>query len=565
MKSFRGLALVLLLLHCAAALAAPRAWLDRERIALGETVTLNIESDERGAAAPDFTQLETDFDIQGSSSSTQTSIVNGRATTKTLYAVALSPRRDGVIGIPPLRVGSANTEPLSLTVAPAAANAPRAGDPVFIETEIETRTPYVRQAVAYTVRLYYAVTLLDGQLDAAAPDGASLQRVGDDVTYQRSLADRRYNVVERRFLLVPERSGKIGLPAPRFRGRALGGGLDSFFGDGRLLAVNGDAQTLAVRAQPAGAPQPWLPATKVVISAEPGPTTAKASGQGGAQTTREAVVGEPVLLTLTLRAEGATTALLPELQFPAIAGAQVFPEPPDTKEQWRDGRIGTVLTRRFAIVPLRAGEITVPQLKVGWWDTRADRAQTATLAGFKLDVSPAGGTAASAAAGADAGVRDALPSRAAGEDAGPAQPWRVATFLLALLCIALAAWGWRRVPAVSASASARPAQARSAASDRSALPRALREGDLQAIADTLLASASPPTRHLGELASRLAEPAQREAVIALEHALWSGAARAEDKAAARERLRAVFGGGPRFTDGGSTQDEGPLPPLYPRR
>lgn len=582
MKLFRGLALLVLLFQCTLALAAPRAWLDRERIALGETVTLNIESDERGAGAPDFAPLGADFDLQGSSSNTQTTIVNGRATTRTLYAVALSPKRDGVIGIPPLRVGSARTEPLSLTVLPAAANAPRAGDPVFLEAEIETRTPYVRQAVAYTVRLYYAVTLLDGQLEAEAPDGASLQRVGDDVTYQRSLADRRYNVVERRFLLVPERSGKIELPAPRFRGRALGGSLDSFFGDGRSLAINGDAQTLDVRAQPAGAPQPWLPATRVVIDADPAPTTAKAGGQADATAPRDAVVGdranakashdavvgEPVLLTLTVRATGATAAMLPDLQFPAVAGAQVFPEPPDTKEQWRNGRIETILTRRFAIVPQRAGELQVPPLKLGWWDTRADRARTAALAGFKLGVSPAAGTA-SAADGADAGVRDAfLPSRGAAVDGGvgAAQPWRVATFLLALLCIALAVWGWRRGAATAVpTTSARSAPAPSAASARSALPRALREGDLQDIADALLACPSPPTRHLGELAVRLAEPAQRDAVVALERALWSGDARAEDRAAVRERLRAVFGSGPRFTDGVSAQDGGPLPPLYPRR
>ena len=46
--------------------AQPRAWLDRDRIAMGDTVTLNVESDQ---GAPDFTPLRTDFDLSGQTSS----------------------------------------------------------------------------------------------------------------------------------------------------------------------------------------------------------------------------------------------------------------------------------------------------------------------------------------------------------------------------------------------------------------------------------------------------------------------------------------------------------------
>ena len=86
------------------------------------------------------------------------------------------------------------------------------------------------------------------------PAGASLQRVGDDRTDVRQVNGRRYNVVERRFLLIPERSGALRLAGARFSGRSAGGFFDDFFGggDGRMNATGAD-RTLQVQAQPAQA------------------------------------------------------------------------------------------------------------------------------------------------------------------------------------------------------------------------------------------------------------------------------------------------------------------------
>src|SRR3546814_11427660 len=92
------LGIVWLLAFAASASAAPRAWLDRTQINEGDTVTLNIESE--SSDTPDFSVLESDFDLRGQSSQTQTTISNGSVTTRTLWAVALEPHRTGVLQIP---------------------------------------------------------------------------------------------------------------------------------------------------------------------------------------------------------------------------------------------------------------------------------------------------------------------------------------------------------------------------------------------------------------------------------------------------------------------------------
>ena len=126
--SRRSPAFALALLLSALSLLAPpaqaqqlRSWLDRDRIALGETATLNIEIELADADAPDYSPLLGEFRLSGNTSSRSFESVNGVSRARTLFAVALQPRREGVIGIPGLLVGGQRTQPLTLTVTPSAA------------------------------------------------------------------------------------------------------------------------------------------------------------------------------------------------------------------------------------------------------------------------------------------------------------------------------------------------------------------------------------------------------------------------------------------------------------
>jgi hypothetical protein len=152
------------------------------------------------------------------------------------------------------------TAPLRLLVQPPSVQQASARSDVFVETQVDASQPYVQQTVGVTVRLNYAVPLLSGQLDLDAPGTASLQQVGEDATYERDIGGRRYHVVERRFLLIPERSGPLHLPGARFNGLAGGGFADQLYEDSRKpLSAAAAEQTLQVRPIPTNAAQPWLP------------------------------------------------------------------------------------------------------------------------------------------------------------------------------------------------------------------------------------------------------------------------------------------------------------------
>src|SRR5215475_8551580 len=118
--------------------ASVRAWLDRDTMHLGESVTLNVEAKGSTDGNPDFSALSQDFDMLGTQSSQQFSIVNGASTAKTVWAVGLEPKRAGKLTIPPIALGALHTTPVALTVLPQPAGAQgKPGDDVFLEVAAE--------------------------------------------------------------------------------------------------------------------------------------------------------------------------------------------------------------------------------------------------------------------------------------------------------------------------------------------------------------------------------------------------------------------------------------------
>ena len=304
--------------------AQTRAWLDRAQVSHGETATLNIQTDQ-SLSSIDYTPLRRQFDIAGQSVRRSYQRSNGRSTTTSLFAVGIRPRGPGVFKVPALRVGNTTTAPLQLTVL-APSVLPASGDAdAFVETVVDAARPYVQQAVGVQVRLHYAVPLMSGRLEQDPPTGASLRQVGEDLTYQRQIDGRRYDVVERRFLLIPERSGVLTLPGARFNGQTMGGFFDQVFDDGRkAVSAASAAKRLDVQPIPAQAPQPWLPLHDLKLR------YVQAPAQGR--------VGEAAAVEIEVIADGASAAQLPPLTLAETRGVQLFADPPLVDEQFIDGR-----------------------------------------------------------------------------------------------------------------------------------------------------------------------------------------------------------------------------------
>lgn len=537
----RGLLLLALLLGTPV-FAQVHTRLSQSSIAAGDSVTLNIEVED-ARATPELAPLEADFVVLRMDSGRQVEIRNGRIQSRQRFAVEMRPRRSGQIDIPALKVGSQYSQPLTLQVADAAPVADvqpqaQAGQAVFLETHVSDSAPYVQQAVSVTLRLHYAVNLFGGELQQPQPANASLVPLGDDSRSRRVIDGQEYRVLERHYLLIPERSGELVLPAAWFRGEGERIGAAGWFGAGRVhMQANAPAQRLEVRPIPANAPTPWLPARGLSVRV--------------LDVEQEGQVGQGITLKLELHADGATASQLPPLELAPHPQLQVFAEPAEAVEGVHQGRLQSTVIRQFTLLPLAAGELLVQVKPISWWDVSAQRMRRTELAPIRLNIAEGSLQQAPAPLIAQAGQRQAAESATA--KASPAwHGWLLGGLILAVV-MAVAWLFYRRRQWQTQKVSQQPVS-------RQALQQALHSGDLPAIARLLPGIVMPAAASLSELRTRLVSEAQREAIDMLELALWGGG----DAEAARRQLRTAFADVHKRRSSGK-QAAPLLPPLYPER
>lgn len=567
----RSLLMVLALLVALPAAATDvRAFLDRDRVHLGDTVTLNISV--QGAAtasAPDFSVLIPDFVVSGTSRNQSIRIDNGTVTRTVLFGVVLKPRRTGTLTIPSFTVDGEHTRPLTLTVLPAGARASGTpGDPVFLRAEIEPASVYVGQQAHLSIRLYYAGTNLQGNLGTPDIDGADVRQMGKQKQYQSQQGGKLYRVVERDYAVIPDKAGELDIPPVQFSGNLTtgSGNYGGLLGYQSPVSAQSQSLQLEVRAKPARAGSgPWLPARDLSLSMQGLPADGKAT------------VGTPITVTITESATGLGDASLPEPSLPALDGAEVYPDKSqgetDDDGQWLKAKH----QRKFAIVPTRPGTLEIPAIAVDWWNVQDDKPATATIAAHTLQVSGsavAGVTAPPPASApgttATAATSAAAPVPVAGANAKLSQAthqqdyWRwLAIALGALWLLTLLAFLIARRRRATANASKTEV---TDAADAAAARRQFREAtDPASQSRTLLAWAQaerPGVHNLGELAAQLDDEAQCQILRQLQQARYDERADAPDPGAVRKAFAKGFAW--RKQDKPKPADE-ILPPLYPHR
>ncbi len=370
-----------------------RAYVDRNPISVEETVRLVVEQQGQITEdSPSLSALEKDFDLLGNSQSSQTSIINGRTSTSKQWIITLAPKHAGNVTIPPITVGGQSSAPLVLTVQAATHGAKgKTGKDFFLEATVEPKDPYVQSQILYVLRLYHAVPLREGQIEDPQISQAVVERIGEDQSFETIRDGRRYQVIERRYLVVPQASGSLKIPSVLFSGKAPDGRrsrsmLDEMFGNrggvfgggvqtARLVRARSQELTLTVREIPPDMRgEAWLPARELSLT------------ETWSTDSLDVQVGEPITRTITIHAKGITGEQLPELSFSENVLVKVYPDQPSITTTF-DGSwaVGT-REQKLALVPTQPGEVSIPEIRLRWWNLETHQSEEAVLPARSLTI-----------------------------------------------------------------------------------------------------------------------------------------------------------------------------------
>ncbi len=484
--------------------AAVSASVDRAEVELNESFTLKVTVDTAIDVEPNAEALEENFYVGTRSQLSNTTIVNGQISRSRTWTYVLMAKAEGDLVIPPVRIGSEQSEPVPIRVTPPSTNLPGEAD-IFVTTEVDYRESFVQAQVLYRVKVYRAVATRQPRLNEPSISGVEvlIESAGDERSYESILDGKAYNVVERIYALFPQESGTISIGPARFEARVLR--------DGRITGRKiFESEPIEVAVNPIPPPPDeypdavWFPARLVQLeqdwSREPGALPA----------------GEPITRHITVTAVGQLSTQIPVIEPASSASVKVYPDKPEFRDVSTDAGIQAMRRDQYAMIGVAVGDIELPGVDLPWWNIDAGEWQIASLAGQTLSILPSA-------------TRVVLPPQPEAEAASAESPvetstkivyvdfWRyVSIGLAALWFMTIIGWWRSRQPLARASREPEPPPLHK---QQSKILRAARKaalaGDAAAVRGELLAWArlewpDDTPRSIGELANRVSLPLSTE-------------------------------------------------------
>jgi len=352
---------------------------DRDQLYEGEVLTLTVKGsmnielnlsnlfnfDLSQLPSPDIEQVEPDFEILARNQRYSVQTVNGDMVGEITWTYQLAPTRTGTLTIPALKFKDASSKPVTIEVISGTPpDQPAANRDSFVELSADKAEVYVQEQLVLTVQLYFSGNLIRGELSDPQHPDAIIESLGKQREFTTQRGGKRYRVVERRYAIFPQTPGELELPPIRFEGqvREPNGAL-------RFLRDSQQLYPVQVKPVPASYPadKPWLPADNLALA------------ENGLPDTKTLTAGSNLTRNIVMQAAGLPSEALPPLTVDYPGALRHYPEQPRRSTEPTPDGLESTLQLEAALVPVHSGEITIPEVRVPWWNTQTDQLEEAVL------------------------------------------------------------------------------------------------------------------------------------------------------------------------------------------
>lgn len=429
---FVGLLLLTSSELCLASSFTSSAQQDRARGYVHLHLTL---ADAQAQETPDFSSLETSFRILSQQQSSVQQIVNGHSSSTQEWDLALEPLQSGELSIPAISIqtdqGTLQTQSVSVRaqaqtgnpVRNAMTGKNRAARGVSLAARATPDNVYKNETFKLSYDLSSDRSLNNVQIEDLKIADAVVERQGDPQIRHVLKNGRDTLALTANYLVTPLKPGHIQIPALVIHAEAQqpiqnlassdsdedpfeqlfddrGGDpfarmrkMMSHFTSGSDLFAGASLQPVSIASRPisievlppiAGA-SPWLPAKDLKLTES---WTKPASNSN-----------DPYIRTVSVHAVGLVPSQIPGVaeKIQSTDRYKVYADQPVLDQKEVGGEIVSLRTERFTIVPTKSGPAILPEIKIGWWNTKARREEFATLGSVSLDLVAQPGQVPSAA------------------------------------------------------------------------------------------------------------------------------------------------------------------------
>ena len=351
--------------------------LSRSSIDELESVQLTIRANgTRSVEELDLSELEKNFQVLNTNTSSQYQYINGNEQSWVDYQITLKPRIAGTLTIPSLTIGNEISLPLTLKVRPISQSLrDEINQLVFFEVETSKESVYVQEQLLFTRRLVYSngVQLYNEIPGPPKIANALVLILGETRSGTTERNGKKYGVVEQRFAIFPEMSGKLEIPAIDITAsvRLIERGKVSRKG----VRVSTTDLLVNVMPVPEAYPNeaPWLPAQAIILTQTLEPGVSKAN------------VGDTLQRRIQVRIDGNTGSILPSLNAqPSESLFSIYPTAPSIKDDTSGDSVIGFRTESSSIVPLRPGQLSLGETSITWWDTVSNEVRISVLADSRI-------------------------------------------------------------------------------------------------------------------------------------------------------------------------------------
>jgi len=339
--------------------------LDHYNISPADTIVLTLEIDQRAAQRPDFSPLTLDFHFLGSKQMTVSSHSNGNNQYTTRWRVLLRPRHSGELQIPVLQINNEQSSPLRLSVTGDSSPAAAINRDSFVESYIDTNELYISSQLLYSQRLYHR-TELPPMANFSEPriEHANTIVLGETNLYSTKLKGETYQVIEKNYAVFPNRTGQLTIPAATF---SAGPGIPEL-----------QSETFSVDVLPQANQKKkgyWLPSSQVSITDD-------------WQRPDIITPATPITRRITISATGLPAESLPALMPLRNELATIEVTDISLSQEYSNKGVISSRTETIVITPIERGEITLPEIRIPWWNITKDRAEHSVINPIILRVEP---------------------------------------------------------------------------------------------------------------------------------------------------------------------------------